>query len=897
MHVTTMKRIGWFILVLLLSTPALYAQQLLYQSDAFTITEASVRQGDFLAVVDAPTRIRSSYLYYTALRPRRIQFKFALNGQDNEAPLGQNHELYLVPEEGQLVTPVYSFGNVTALGEEPRLEKPVQGRFAVTFRVDLRALQRAFEAEGIYMPPQGEPIQAEDFNGVYIAGSEQPLTWDFNALTEQHRLADLDGDGIYEVTLHLESGGARPFDDAGFAVWTLGEAIDAYPPYASGQPLVDALYNLSLEELRQNIREDGAFRAGAKWPGVWTRDISYSIVLSLAFLEPEVSKKSLLAKTRDGIIIQDTGTGGSWPVSSDRMVWALAAWEVYLTTGDEGWLRDAYAFIKQSAEADLRTVLDPETGLFFGESSFLDWREQTYPRWMDPKDIYLSQCLGTNAVFYATYHILGQMADLLGEPSDAYFAVAEGVKNGINAYLWQPDEGYYGQYRYGRNVRSLSPRAEALGAALAVQLDIANAGQKARLLRRQPLTDYGVPSIYPQIPGIPPYHNDGIWPFVVAYWTWAGATGGNSAAVEHGLASIYRAAALFLTNKENMVATTGHFEGTQINSDSQLWSLAGTLATVYRVFFGMQFHPDRLVFRPFVPEAYGGTRTLSNLRYRGATLTVTVEGYGHEVASVMLDGQPVDEAVISGNLEGEHTLVITLKNAMPGSRVNVVENRFTPETPRAVLLGNRLTWEATEGAVVYEVYRNGQVFATSSATDVAVQDESGLAEYQVRAVDGRGLRSFLSEPVRVVPTRAVTVVQPPSEGQEQTHAGYTGDGYLPLTKTGHRTVRFTVDIPETRTYSIDVRYANGSGPINTDNKAAIRTLSVDGMRLGALVMAQRGEGRWDDWGYSNPLLARLPGGTHTVELSFTASDENMNGDVNTALLDHLRLTHLRQDVP
>ena len=164
-------------------------------------------------------------------------------------------------------------------------------------------------------------------------------------------------------------------------------------------------------------------------------------------------------------------------------------------------------------------------------------------------------------------------------------------------------------------------------------------------------------------------------------------------------------------------------------------------------------------------------------------------------------------------------------------------------------------------------------------------------------MDGRGLRSFLSEPVRVAPTRAVTVVQPPSEGQEQTHAGYTGDGYLQLTKTSHRTVRFTVDIPETRTYSIDVRYANGSGPINTDNKAAIRTLSVDGMRLGALVMAQRGEGRWDDWGYSNPLLARLPGGTHTVELSFTASDENMNGDVNTALLDHLRLTHLRQDVP
>ena len=65
----------------------------------------------------------------------------------------------------------------------------------------------------------------------------------------------------------------------------------------------------------------------------------------------------------------------------------------------------------------------------------------------------------------------------------------------------------------------------------------------------------------------------------------AGADAGNTSAVQHGLDANTRAAALFLTNKENMVAATGHYEGTALNSDRQLWSVAGTLAGTYRVLF------------------------------------------------------------------------------------------------------------------------------------------------------------------------------------------------------------------------------------------------------------------------------------------------------------------------
>ena len=45
----------------------------------------------------------------------------------------------------------------------------------------------------------------------------------------------------------------------------------------------------------------------------------------------------------------------------------------------------------------------------------------------------------------------------------------------------------------------------------------------AQVVANTPVYEYGIPSIFPQIPNIPPYHNNGIWPFVQAYWTLAAA--------------------------------------------------------------------------------------------------------------------------------------------------------------------------------------------------------------------------------------------------------------------------------------------------------------------------------------------------------------------------------------
>jgi hypothetical protein len=125
---------------------------------------------------------------------------------------------------------------------------------------------------------------------------------------------------------------------------------------------------------------------------------------------------------------------------------------------------------------------------------------------------------------------------------------------------------------------------------------------------------------------------------------------------------------------------------------------------------------------------------------------------------------------------------------------------------------------------------------------------------------------------------------------EREHAGFTGDGYARLTRERNTVVRVPVRIREGGWYAIDFRYANGNGPVNTEDKVAIRTLVVGRDTLGVVVMPQRGVNAWTDWGWSNVREVYLGPGAHELMLTLTRWDENMNGRENTALLDLVRLT-------
>lgn len=679
----------------------------------------------------------------------------------------------------------------------------------------------------------------------------------------------------------------------GQARWSARADLSQYPQIKSEYPLIDALYKLSLDELRADVRTDQTFMAGASWDGVWTRDISYSILLSLAAIEPEVAKRSLLAKVKRGRIVQDTGTGGSWPVSSDRTIWAVAAWEIYKVTGDREWLRHSYQIVRQSTADDEKVLTATDTGLMRGESTFMDWREQTYPAWMTPVDIYQSQTLGTNAVHCQTFRILAEMAKELGLPSAHYRQVAERIRTSMNRALWQEGTGYYGQYVYGRQHPALSPRSDALGEASTVLFNIAGPERQNRIFQSVPVMEFGIPCIYPQTDGIPAYHNNAVWPFVQAYWGWAGAKSHQEAIVLESIASIYRAAALFLTNKENFVASTGSNIGTEINSDRQLWSVAGNLAVVYRMLFGLEFDTDGISIHPVVPAQLDGQYTLNNFHYRKALLTVRLHGHGSRITSCKMDGHAA-KPMIPANLSGSHEIEIDLSGEEDAQvKPHGVAPSSAPATPQVVYVDGRITWSAVPRATGYRIYRNGKLISSTQELQFAVPS-AAAGEYQVTAQDVEEHESFLSEPIPVsIETyRALiegaaaeigAVAGRVSETEQASH-DRAAAGVM-LSRDNQPSLSVPVSLPARGVFDLQFHYANGNGPINTENKCAVRTLYVDHRRAGTIVMPQRGTNLWKNYGLSSSVRLSLEKGRHLIELRLEPEDENMNPDVNQAQVD------------
>ncbi len=705
----------------------------------------------------------------------------------------------------------------------------------------------------------------------------------------------------YEIVsdYHAKPGYGFPIEQK----WVKKNDLSEYPVLKTSNKLHAAIFNMGLDEMVNAVEPDTTLRTGKEWAGVWTRDVSYSIMLSMAALQPEASRISLEHKiSADGRIIQDTGSGGAWPVSSDREIWAVAAYEVYKATGDQAWLEKIYPVIKRSLEADY-IVLKTETGLVKGETSFIDWRKQSYPKWMQMTDIYISEALGTSCIHVQAWRTLGEIATRLGknDESETYFKRAQTIADAINEVLWCDELGYYAMYAYGREYQILNKRAETLGESLAILFGIAPEDRAKSITENNPITPYGPAIFYPQIPDVPSYHNNALWPFVASFWTLANARVGNEEGVMQGFGSIFRPAALFATNKENFNLDNGDIE-TELNSSNMLWSLSGNLALTMKILFGINYEADGIRFTPFVPEAMDDSRELNSLKYRDAVLNITVNGHGDRIKSFKLNGVE-QEAFIPAGIKGVNDICIVMAdNDIVPMKVNFQPNLKTPVTPIARLyhdpsvkssvMNNRLEWNPIEDIDHYIVLRDGAQITRTHENSVPA-DVPG--QYQVVGVSASGVESFASQPMSNFPEityqfpKEVTAISSAEACYLSSDpvAGYTGEGFIEVDHTQNTEVVLEVRIKKPGCYSVSYRYTNGNGPISTENKCAVRGLYVDGVREGTVVMPHRGSGNWCDWGETNAVVVDLPAGKHRIVMKFDPCDENINMVTNHALVDRL----------
>ena len=727
------------------------------------------------------------------------------------------------------------------------------------------------------------------------------------------------------------------------------EAADG-PRLRCGDLLFDALFAMSVDDARLNsvgeIRDpayhDGrpvaleVFQTGEAWPYVWTRDLAYAVHLGLAWLDPQRAQRSLLFKTsgfRPGAvppaplppdsvqIVQDTGSGGSWPVSTDRVSWAWGAQALLAAlTGDEHRRFSAQALqaLRGTIEADREVAFDARCGLYGGEQSFLDWRTQSYAPWItdDLTRMATSKSLSTNVghcqALRLAAHLASQhgMADLSGR----YAAWADALALAIDRMFWLPDVQQYASMTTHDNVALHT--FDLLGTSLAILAGVASPQRGREALARYPMAPFGAPVIAPQQPDVPVYHNRAIWPFVTGYAVRAAALVDNPALVQAGIESLMRAAALHLSNMENVEWLTGkslHDDGPVINSRRQLWSVGAYVGMVVETVFGLHPGARGLRVRPYLTTAtrrmFGDTprAQLLGLQYQMRPITVTLHlpdcapGEGrHVVSAVTLNGQPAGEwidparwdaasnhiEVRFGRIERGDARVNRIPKVQSSSRDD--PRVFAPPVPTLNALRRdadrvELQWSMKAPCEVrFNVYRNGSPTARELSGSSWTQTEPCRVDlrtrYSVEAVSAFGHHSQHSAPacdddaaaifIAVTDERLVTAHRVPQMAADLPRPGLM-DWELPQDRL---TVR-AVSIDRAGRYAISITYDNHEHTIESGITAAVKRLRVrrdDGTEIAHGVLQMPHVDPREDrhpLRQSTELEVTLTGGCYVLEFS------------------------------
>lgn len=628
-------------------------------------------------------------------------------------------------------------------------------------------------------------------------------------------------DGLDWHGVHVNM--SRDAQDSYTLAWPYGQRVITAQPLRTdtASMLFDGLFAMAQDDLTQDsvsaIR-DGAFdhgqpipcqcfETGLKWPYVWTRDLSYSIDLGLWRFDPARSRKELKFKLSDArvptapqgsasrqyVVMQDTGSGGSWPISTDRVVWFLGAQHLL---GDQEFAGEVYRALGDTLAQDRQYAFDAGFGLYRGETSFLDWREQSYPAWTANEVTFIAQsyALSTNVLHYQALRLAATLAAAHHDAKAAadYRTQATALKAAINAHFWRADRGMYMSYIGGDGTPY--DTYDLLGISLAISSGVADGERARQTLANYPTWPAGSPVIWPERSDQPIYHNRAIWPFVSAYALRAARRVNQPARIAHEIESVMRGAALYGSNMENYELLTqgqhvdeGLLSGPVVNSPRQLWSVAAYFAVVTEGVFGLtedgQVEPK--LPASLVPMLFGQRRTITlDLHDRKITLQLP--------------------ETITGNLlvadrtstHGAATTVMLKSVQVPDSPLRTDAPLYAPLAPAAPRVRRDGDgWQVQVDGKV-QLYVNGQSRGSiDGSRHLAMQ--TGRTCISTTRADAHGLESLHS------PTTCV--------GEQASVAGA-----WPRTWTASAGGN----------YRVALRYANDHGPINTGITAAVKMLAI-----------------------------------------------------------------------
>ena len=428
----------------------------------------------------------------------------------------------------------------------------------------------------------------------------------------------------------------------------IGSSLSAQTLTTSNRT-IDQAFDIAIRTIDKNTTPEGIILAGGAYGGEWTRDCAINSINALNLLRPQVAENSLWSVTNDRRSVGHQ----YW----DKIIWVIAAWEHYMVTNDENYLRQIYQCARTTfAELEAQHY-NAQYGLFMGPAAFQDgiagYDEPVYQKgnestYVLDHDADRIMCLSTNCIYYKAYDCIAAMAWKLGITGEIYNSKAKSLKKAIRKHFYNSKTNSLCYYIDQNGTKH--QYTEALGVAFATLYELVSKKEAQKIIRNVYSSKYGVPVVYPSFPRYseskPGRHNVMVWPHVNMFFAWACAYVDE---IDRYYAEI--------TNLAQLVKSSGGFYeiydpatgkpsgGWQCGRlwdplPDQTWCATGYVGQILYGVFGVKITPLGLRFRPLgMPN--GKECTLRGIPFHGHTINLTVRGNGKGEApkSVTINGE------------------------------------------------------------------------------------------------------------------------------------------------------------------------------------------------------------------------------------------------------------------
>lgn len=618
--------------------------------------------------------------------------------------------------------------------------------------------------------------------------------------------------------------------------------------------------------------------------------------------------EALKAHLRDGWVIPEETSGCGWPQVNDAPLWLMAAAETAAATMNPRWISLVAKVGANVAETDLRVSYNPRTGLFGGVSSPMAASGGLLPQWMGQTQLLMAHSLSLNtayASFLQTMEAIGEVGENYRGRTDLpdFGLDADTMTNDICRMFWLARPGMLSAVACGStlwpvpvDVADIPTLTMAAVTGAFPEVMTRTAIGTIAASGREPARWWPVPE---DAPAAAPSLR------LMALWTSAAARSGAYTEYERALGAL--------------VAGSGR----QILDRGGAASDCDALTSVVmRGLLGLGFEPSRLTFAPAVPRWFGSDTRVENLRWRRATLDITLVGTGNKLASFTLDGHPADPFV-AASVEGHHEIEIHLAGADTSDVMPLAGSSDTDEgrissgfSGRTFTLpaAPKVEWIAPLRAAVlpgsgdggsYRAWLNGVPLMSWSGRSFEFTPASDYSEVMIAAEGRGGLCGFPALPhCYSCPgtARQIRLADVAKSGTKVISDRKIAARLVESSRTVNRNLRIPVTIAREGDYLVDVHYLSGLGLVNARRRAAaFRFLTVNEVRAGVLVFPQ--QTLWqpdfndDGWqhlsAYSNPLRVHLTAGENILELRyFQVPPVYADPAANALVADFIRLIRL-----